>query len=176
MHTNAIGTKMNRLAVISMSFLSLMVVLLPVFSSADEKIAGRIVHHSVKTEKIDVGDIPGHIIGISQQSGLTFYTTGEIGTSTNNAYFDYVNGKGTFTSYRVHTFQDGSTLTVKSAGTATPVDGGKRTVFEGPAECIGGTGRFEGFKGTGTFKGERIGSLITGADAYIDFTLNCMKP
>ena len=52
----------------------------------------------------------------------------------------------------------------------------KKTAFEGTIECIGGTGRFEGFKGTGTFKGERIGDLKTGGDMYADFTMNCKKP
>jgi hypothetical protein len=49
-------------------------------------------------------------------------------------------------------------------------------VIEGTFECIGGTGRYEGFKGTGTFKGERIGKIITGGDAYNDFSMNCKKP
>ena len=151
------------------------VVLLPGLSSADEKVTGRIVHHSVKTETIEVGDVPGHILGITQHAGLIFYSTGEVATTRNNATFDYVNGKGTFTNYRVNTYQDGSTLRMTGGGTATPVDGGKRTVFEGPVECIGGTGRFEGYKGTGTYKGERVGDLKTGADSYFDFTLNCKK-
>jgi len=40
---------------------------------------------------------------------------------------------------------------------------GKGTALEGTFECTGGTGRFEGFKGTG-------------ADYYFDFTMNCKKP
>lgn len=166
---------MKRWALFLAMLLSVMV-LLPGLSSADEKMTGRIVNHSLKTETIEVGDVPGHILGVAQQTGLIFYSTGEIATTMNTAYFDYVNGKGTFTNYRVTTFQDGSTLFAKGGGTATPVDGGKRTVFEGPVECTGGTGRFEGFKGTGTYKGERVGSLKTGADTYLDFTMNCKKP
>jgi hypothetical protein len=34
----------------------------------------------------------------------------------------------------------------------------------------------EGISSAGTFKGERIGELKTGGDAYNDFTLNCRKP
>ncbi|HBB18416.1 MAG TPA: hypothetical protein DCZ97_15980 [Syntrophus sp. (in: bacteria)] len=71
---------------------------------------------------------------------------------------------------------DGSILFTKSGGTSTPVDGGKRTAFEGPYECTGGTGRFEGFQGTGTYKGERVGSLKTGSDTYIDASFNCKMP
>jgi hypothetical protein len=87
-----------------------------------------------------------------------------------------VKGKGTFVEYSNYIDQDGATLFTKGGGTSTPVDGGKRTVFEGTMECIGGTGRYEGFKGTGTFKGERFGELKTGGDLYVDFTMNCMKP
>jgi hypothetical protein len=34
----------------------------------------------------------------------------------------------------------------------------------------GGAGKFEGKKGKGSFKGERIGSPKTGGDSYADFT------
>lgn len=70
----------------------------------------------------------------------------------------------------------GSTRFIKSVGTAGPVGDGKKFVIEGEIECIGSTGRYEGFKGTGTFKGERIGELKTGGDAYYDFTMECRKP
>jgi hypothetical protein len=43
------------------------------------------------------------------------------------------------------------------------------------SECTGGTGKFEGFKGIGTWKSERIGPVKTGGDSYIDFTDNRMK-
>lgn len=104
---------------------------------------GRIVQHSTKTETLEVGDVPGHVLGVAQQTGLIFYSTGEIATTMNTVCFDFVKGKGTFTNYRVTTFQDGSTTFSKGGGTAIPVDGGKRTVWEGPIECIGGTGKFE---------------------------------
>lgn len=85
-------------------------------------------------------------------------------------------GKGTFVEYSIFAHQDGSTLFEKGGGTVTPVDDGKRTAIEGTMECTGGTGRFDGFKGTGTFKGERISELKTGGDMYADFTMNCRKP
>ena len=166
---------MRKAVVIALALVA-SVALVSITQAADEKMTGRIVNHSLKTETIEVGDVPGHILGVVQQAGLIFYSTGDIATTMNTAYFDYVNGKGTFTNYRVTTFQDGSTLFTKGGGNATPVDGGKRTVFEGPVECTGGTGRFEGFNGTGTYKGERVGSLKTGADSYHDFTMNCRKP
>jgi hypothetical protein len=175
MHTHANGAKMKRWAVISLAILSVMIVL-PGFSSAEENMTFRVVQHILMTESVEAGDIPGHIIGITHQSGLAFHSNGEIGTTMVTASVDYVNGKGTLVNYRVNTFNDGSTINIRSVGTTTPVDGGKRSVIEGSAECIGGTGRFEGFKGTGIFKGERIGPLKTGSDSYYNYSLSCMKP
>lgn len=56
------------------------------------------------------------------------------------------------------------------------MDDGKKVVIEAKIECVGGTGRYEGFKGTGIVKGERIGDFKSGGDSYYDFTLNCRKP
>ena len=167
---------MKRWALFLGLLFSVSFVLLPGVSSADDKMTGRIYQHATKAETIEVGDVPGHIMGVGQHAGLIFYATGEIATTNVTFYFEYVKGKGTFTNYLVATFRDGSTQVTKGIGTATPVDGGKRTAWEGTIECISGTGRYEGFKGTGTFKGERIGDMRTGADSYVDFTLNCRKP
>ena len=167
---------MKRWAVVYVTLLSMAVVLVPMTQAADEKMTGRIIQHATKTEIFEVGDVPGHILGAGQHAGLITYSTGEIGTIMVTFYFDYVKGKGSFSNYLVATFRDGSTQVTTGNGTATPVDGGKRTAWEGTIECISGTGKWEGMKGTGTFKGERIGDMKTGADSYVDFTLNCKKP
>jgi len=165
--------KMKRWAVIIVILLSMTVVLVPITQAADE-VAGRVVYHTQKVETMEAGEVPGHIVGVAQQSGLTFYTkgpaSGQIATRMANLYYDVVKGKGTFTAYLVDTFQDGSTLIYKCSGTITPVDEGKRAAFEGTYEITGGAGRFEGKKGKGSFKGERIGSPKTGGDSYADFT------
>lgn len=167
---------MKRWALFLAMLLSVSFVLLPGVSAADENMTGRFTLHSIKTETIEVGDVPGHILGVAQQTGVVFYSTGEIARKTSTDTFDYVKGKGTFVDYSLYAHQDGSTLFTKGGGTATPMDGGKGTALEGTFECTGGTGRFEGFKGTGTFKGGRIGDLKTGADYYFDLTMNCRKP
>jgi hypothetical protein len=166
---------MRKVAVIALVVL-VSVVLVPITQAADEKTTGRIVAHYTKMETMEVGDVPGHVLGIAQQGGLVFYSTGEIAKKTATFHFDLLKGKGTFVDYSLFTDQDGSTLIKKSLGTAGPVDDGKKFVIEGKFECIGGTGRYEGFTGTGTFKGERIGDIKTGGDAYYDFSMNCKKP
>ena len=164
---------MKRWAVIIVTLLSLTGVLVPVAQGTEEH-AGRVVQHTQKIETKEVGDVPGHITGVAETYGLIFFSkgpeSGKIATTMATSYFDVVNGKGTGTAERVITYPDGSTLSLKVIGTQTPVDGGKRTAIEGSYEFSGGTGRYEGMKGKGTYKGERIGAIKTGGDTYIDFT------
>ena len=176
MHTRAKEARMRRWATIIVTLISMTVVLVPITQAADEKMTGRVVAHFTKIETMEVGDVPGHVLGIAQQSGLMFISTGEIATKAATLHFDLMKGKGTFVDYSFYTDQDGSTRFLKAVGTVGPVGDGKKFVIEGGFECIGGTGRYEGYKGTGTFKGERIGEIKTGGDAYYDFTMNCKKP
>lgn len=164
---------MKRWGLFLAMLLSVTVLLVPATQAADE-IEGRTVYHTQKIETMEVGDVPGHVVGVIQQPGLIFLTKGpargEIVPRMATSYFDVVNGKGTAFGYMVANFQDGSTLIYKTVGTMTMVDGGKKAVFEGTYEYASGTGRFAGTKGKGTFKGERIGSPKTGGDTYADFT------
>ena len=151
--------------------LSMMVFLAPITQAADE-VAYRAVYHTTKLESKEVGDVPGHIRGVGQTSGLGFFTkgpgSGEIATRTSTGTFDLVKGKGPITGDFVYTFRDGSTIHTTATGMTTPVDGGKRSVAEGTYETIGGTGRFAGLKGKGTWKAERLGPPQTGSDGYVD--------
>ena len=162
----------------AVNFVILLVVtafLVPTTRAADEKITGRIVLHYAKMETIEVGDVPGHMLGVAQQTGLVMYSAGGVAKKTATFTFDLSKGKGTFSEYSVISDPDGSTLFSKASGTAGPVEDGKKVVIEAKIECIGGTGRYEGFKGTGVVKGERIGDIKSGADSLYDFTLNCGK-
>jgi hypothetical protein len=168
--------KMKRWGLFFVMLLSVSLILLPGVSAAEEASTGRIVQHVQKTEMIEVGDVPGHTMGVSINTGLIFYSTGvmkgEIATTRSANIFDLVIGKGTITGKREITYKDGSFRFVNFTGTVTPVEGGKGSITEGTYECTGGTGKFAGWKGTGTFKGTRIG---TGGDSYVDFTDNCKK-
>jgi hypothetical protein len=164
---------MKRWAGIFVTLLFMTVFLVPITQAADET-AGRTVFHTLKAEMMEVGDVPGHIMGVTQQAGLGFFTkgpaSGQIATRMSTVNFDTVKGNGTFTTYVVYTFRDGSTVVHKATGTITPVDEGKRTAYEGAYEVTGGTGKFAGAKGKGTFKGEGLGSPQTGSDGYADLT------
>jgi len=164
---------MKRWGLFPAMLLSVSFALVPGVSAAEE-VAGRNVGHTQKSEMMEVGDVPGHFMGVSETHGMAFYTkgpdSGEIIPRMGTAIFDIVKGKGTITGYEVKTFKDGSTIFIKWSGTLTPIDEGKRTASEGKWEVTGGTGRFAGGKGSGTWKGERIGDFKTGADSYQDWT------
>jgi hypothetical protein len=165
--------EMKRWGLFLVMLLSVSFVLLPGVSAADEH-EYRAVYHVQKGEKMEVGDVPGHVVGVSETTGLIFITkgpgSGEIGMRKAITSFDSVKGKGPFTGYYGYTFSDGSTMFTKAIGTATSVDGGKRATYEGTYEVIGGTGKFAGMKGKGTFKGEGVGPRETGGDGYVDAT------
>jgi hypothetical protein len=168
--------KLNRCALFRVVLLLVSFILLPGVSAGDEKTTGRVIAHFTKTETMEVGDVPGHVLGVAQQAGLMFPSTGEISRKAATLHFDLIKGKGNFVDYSFYTDLDGSTRFIKSVGKVGPVGDGKKFVIEGEFECVGGTGRYEGYKGTGTFKGERVGVIKDGGDAYYDFTMNCRKP
>jgi hypothetical protein len=167
---------MRKVTAIVLVVMASVVLAASVMAESNEKVTGRSVLHYTKSETIEVGDAPGHVVGVGQQSGLVFYSTGEVAKKTATFHFDLLKGEGTYRGYTVITDKDGSSRFNRMSGTTAPVDGGKKFVLEGNIECNGGTGKYEGFKGTGTFKGERIGDLKTGGEAYYDFTMNCRKP
>lgn len=156
--------------------LFMMIVFVSATKAADEKITGRVTAHFTKMETMEVGDVPGHILGIAQQAGLMFYSTGQVAKKSATFHFDFMKGKGPFVDYSIYTDPDGSIRFIKAVGTAGPTEDGKKFVIEGTFECIGGTGRYVDDKGTGTFRGERVGDMKTGGDAYYDFSMNCKKP
>ena len=129
---------------------------------------GRVAYHYVKTEVMQAADVPGHIIGIADASGLRFPDTGEIGTYATKTIFDLINGTGSHQSYTVVTFDDGSTMISKAKGVSTAHSDGTST-FEGTYTYVGGTGRFAGIKGDGSYTGRRVGPVAGGANLFFDF-------
>jgi len=142
----------------------------------DDVSSGRRVQDTTSTQAVEVGDKPGHVVGVVEFKGLTFFEGGEIATHVNTATFDLTEGTGTHQGYVVHYFQDDSTSIERYEGEAIELDGGRTTRVVGTYECIGGTGRFAGLQGSGSYRGERIGSLQAGSFVYVDFTSNCAVP
>jgi hypothetical protein len=144
--------------------------------AADDLGSGRRVQGTLSVETVPVGDTDGHVIGVVAFSGLTFFAGGAIAPHPNVSTFDLTDGAGPHQGYVVHRFDDGSTSTEHYQG-AVRIDATTgRSVVEGSFTCTGGTGRFAGLQGSGTYRGERLGDLATGAYVYIDFTGSCTVP
>jgi hypothetical protein len=133
-----------------------------------EQDKARTFYRHVKAEVAEVGDVPGHFIGVAQSSGLTNLESGEVGAYTQYAIFDYINGSGPHQGYSSTTYEDGSATFSKFEGTTKEAGDGKSSLFEGTYTYIRGTGRFEGIEGGGTYTGKRITPFAAGADNYTD--------
>ena len=148
----------------------------PALAEAQDLGTSRRVQSTAEITSVEVGDVKGHVVGVVEFKGLTFFADGEIATHVNPATFDLTDGSGPHQGYVVHYFDDGSTSVERYQGEARLSADGKRTVVEGSFECIGGTGRFAGLMGNGTYRGERLGALQTGDYVYVDTTGSCTVP
>ena len=132
----------------------------------------RIVTQITKIHVIKVGDVEGHIIAISQRRGLRFSDEGEVGSYVNWVTSDTIKGKGTHVGYNRITYEDGSTTVAKFQGTSAPLEG-RRSTGKGTFSFIGGSGRFEGIKGGGSYTYKTITPYTkeeTKADIIVDAT------
>jgi hypothetical protein len=160
----------------ALAFLVALALATPALAQAQDLGTSRRVQGTAEVTTVEVGDVPGHVVGVVEFKGLSFFADGEVATHTNPAIFDLINGSGPHQGYVVHHFDDGSTSIERYRGEARLSADGKRTVVEGTFECVGGTGRFEGLKGEGTYRGERLGALRTGDYVYVDNSGSCTVP
>jgi hypothetical protein len=138
---------------------------------------GRVVYHIVKVELMEVGDVPGHFLGVAAQRGLVTTDTGEVGTWSTKVVLDLTNGSGPHYAYTVTTFEDQSTKITQAEGVTTSQPDGTST-FEGTFTYIGGTGRFAGIKGKGSYAGKRMATLTPGVpvDLFQDYAATYTLP
>lgn len=144
--------------------------LVPFVQAGAATVRERVVYHITKVESMEVADAPGHVIGVGQGAGLFFTEAGEVGSYAVWFSFDYVNGSGTHESYGITTFADGSTRISRGTGTTKASQDGKTSELAGTDTYTGGTGRFQGNVGKGSYTGKRVSPLAAGADTYVDFT------
>jgi hypothetical protein len=135
--------------------------------TVNEKV--RDVYHVVKAEVMQVGDVPGHVVGIFDASGLGFnMDTGEVCNYSGKVFFDLTNGTGPHQGYATNTCEGGKSFAqVKGVTTAHP-DG--TSTVEGTFVYTGGTGQLSGIKGGGSYTGKRLAPLTPGgaADSFTD--------
>lgn len=110
----------------------------------------------VKGETIPVGDAEGHSVWYLVRGAFRVYENGEVATASAVVTGDFVKGAGPFMQYVTLTHGDGSTIIIKSQGTAGVPAGGAPTAGGWKSEIIKGTGRFEGIKGTDSAKAKYL--------------------
>ena len=105
---------------------------------------------SIKGETIPIGDVEGHVVIFDVRRGFYVFENGEVATSNAVIQSEQIKDAGLIVMYVTLTFSDGSTIILKSQGTVGVGSGGFKS------EIIKGTGRFEGIKGTHSFKSKFI--------------------
>jgi len=137
-----------------------------------------IIHH-IQREIVEAGDTPGHSLRVGENQGLAIFENGELATQKNSWLWDETesNGKsqGFGYGYGVYTFEDGSTMVWKFKGAGKDTQKAGKFLYEeeGTLTITGGTGRFKGIKGTGTYTGK---SIAPESELYVEFTLNYTLP
>ena len=110
----------------------------------------------IKGETVPVGDVEGHSVWFLQRGAFRVFENGEVATATAVVTGDFIKGAGPLTQYVTLTFGDGSTIIIKSEGTAGVPAAGAPTAGGWTSEIIKGTGRFEGIKGTDSAKAKYL--------------------
>ena len=108
----------------------------PALAQAQDLGTSRRVQSTAEVKQVEVGDMPGHVVGVVEFKGLTFFAGGEVATHANPATFDLTNGSGPHQGYVVHYFDDGSTSIERYQGEAKLSADGKRTTVSGTFQCI----------------------------------------
>ena len=110
-----------------------------------ETLKCRLVNGVTKMETMAVGDEEGHVVGVYERKGVMMHENGEVANEATWGIFDSAKG---WQGYCLQTFQDGSTIWMRHQGSMQ-----KGKIVEATFELTGGTGRYEGIKGGGTFTG-----------------------
>ena len=167
---------MNWRSIFTMTTVGLICFCASNIARADEVLKFRMFLHATSVQSQEVGDVDGHQVYVGRYSGLASFSDGSVGPGSLTFTADYVKGAGTFSAYFSVTPSIDSTLWFKADGTAKPE--GATTVFpEAPATVVGGSGRFEGAKGDGTFmRGVRFTPLPgVPAELWNEFVINVKK-
>lgn len=127
--------------------------------SADEfEASGRNVQFMTSLTWLPVGETGDHGIGTYEGEGITFLPDGEVATIIDRGTYELYRSDMTYQGFVIRTFTDGSTVTSRYHGVSWLDDEGVRK-GKGSAMYVGGTGRFAGVKGEGTFSGVSYGKM-----------------
>ena len=124
---------------------------------------------------VEVGDHPGHLLLVGKGT-CTWNAPLEIAGLKSAAYTGAstteVNGaKFQDRGYAVITMENGDKVYARNLDMGTTTEGGKASTYEGTWSFTGGTGKFKGTKGKGTYKGSGATDGITTAQIEGEYSL-----
>jgi len=120
-----------------------------------ETLSFKTFNHMTKMEAVPIPDVEGHVVGVIVREGVTVFENGELAWHKVTQNFDMIKGAGTVDSYFVCTFLDGSTFMVHTKGAVQATPQGASSA-KTAGDIIGGTGRFQGIKGTMTVSAKML--------------------
>jgi len=127
---------------------------------------------------IDVSDHSGHSVSISKFAcnWTTPMVYGDVQSKdgTDVVYADASGAKARSSGYHVSNLSNGDKIYVRFQGNDTTMDG-KPGTTEGTWSYTGGTGKFKGIKGKGTYKGKADASGTMVSDVEGDYELPAAK-
>lgn len=150
-----------------LSFISLMLLLGVIATSAtaaEGVFKARNVHYGKTWNMIEIGDVEGHIMGLYENTGLSFLDDGETAALEVKGTMDSGPAGGFVEGYEIRTFDDGSSITLKFEGESN------KGVGSGTLTCIAGSGRFQDIQCQGSYQGGRKGSMMV-FDTELNYTL-----
>ena len=117
--------------------------------------------HVVHVEAVEVMNVPGApevAIGETRYSGL-YFQEDEVARAWAVESFQRGGGGGRQKGFTVNLYQDGSITIMSFEGEKTMKGDLTESRFEGSWTFSGGTGRFAGIQGGGTYEGESFGTM-----------------
>jgi hypothetical protein len=143
------------------------------------KVQATNVFHLSEVTSHPVEDVEGHVMILYKGEGVELQKGGELVSTLNRGYLDYIKGKGPFQGYTTSTYRDGSTIVSKWQGEATvsewKEEGSEKVLVirsgKGTSIFVGGTGRFKGIEGGGTFSYTTVTPRWVVAEEDFEYTL-----
>lgn len=136
---------------------------LPAFAGEAVKVKATGTSINTKWHEIDVGDTEGHVVAVFQNTQVwVSELSGERATAFSRGTMDLYkkSGQGTMRGYSIWTFENGDKRFSNYAGKIV----GKGQ-WQGTYTDIGGTGKFDGCSGEGTWKTQSLGPGISHIEA-----------
>lgn len=128
-------------------------------TAGDQVLEFKLVTLPVEVKTMDVKQVEGQTMGVMKASGVAYFKDGRVASKEFTFGWDQNKGVGPFYGYSTYTFEDGSTIMARFAGTG---QAGKP--MHGDYTVLSGTGAFVGAKGTGSF--DAVPHKLSGANLF----------